>query len=66
MLADPVMKRSELVLGCLKGQSFAELRLSSGSLEKDDQIASDCECHRAAEVLFQQRQNEIDPRPRSV
>jgi hypothetical protein len=42
MLADPVMKRSEFVLGCLKCQSFAELCLSSGSLEEDDQIASDC------------------------
>src|SRR5215469_12212726 len=50
MVADPVVKRSKLVLGNLKGQKLTELRLPARSLEKDDQITSDGQRRRAAEV----------------
>ena len=54
MVADPVVKRSKLVLGNLKGQKLTELRLPARSLEKDDQITSDGQRRRAAQILLQQ------------
>ncbi len=61
MPVDPVMQRAELVVRRLQGQGSAELRLSAGTLEKDDQVAGDGERHGAAEVFFHQRQRQIDP-----
>src|SRR5262252_6240582 len=60
MVADPVVKRSKLVLGNLKGQKLTELRLPARSLEKDDQITSDGQRRRAAQILLHQRQGEVD------
>src|SRR5215471_18154463 len=54
------MKRSELVFGRLKGQKLTELRLPTRPLEKDNQIASDGQRHRSAQIFLDQRQGEVN------
>ena len=44
----------------MQGQGGAELRLPAGTLEEDDQIARHGERHRAAQVLFHERERQID------
>src|SRR5262249_54959970 len=58
---DPVVKRSELVFGRLKRQKLAELRLPARSLEEHHQIACHRQRRRAAKVLLDQSQGEVDP-----
>src|ERR1700752_1575485 len=60
MFADPVMQRTELVLGCLQRQNLAELCLAAGSLEKDHEISRNGQCQRASQILFHECQSEID------
>ncbi|GCC46578.1 hypothetical protein chiPu_0030968, partial [Chiloscyllium punctatum] len=62
MAADPVMQRAEPVVGRLQRQDLAELRLPAGPLEKHHQIARDGKRRRAAEIILDQRQSEIDAR----
>jgi hypothetical protein len=38
MVVDPVMERAEFVLSGLKGERGAELRLSAGTLEENNQV----------------------------
>ena len=38
VVVDPVMERAEFVLCCLQGQGGAELRLTAGTLEENDQV----------------------------
>ena len=61
MVVDPIMERAEFVACCLQGQGRAELRLSAGALEENDEVAGHGERHRTAEILFHERQGEIDP-----
>src|SRR5271154_6559356 len=65
MGVDPSVERAKLVVGRLQSQSGAELRLSPGTLEENDKVAGDGERHRTAEVLFHERQRQIDPRRHS-
>src|SRR5215467_7952678 len=55
MLVDPVMERGELVVGCFQSQGCAELCLSAGTLEEDEQLAGPGERHADAAVLFYKR-----------
>ena len=52
MAIDPLMERTEFILGDLQRQGGAELCLSAGSLEKDDEVTGYGERNRAPEVLF--------------
>src|SRR5579863_3606989 len=61
MDVDPVMQRAEPVVGGLQRQGSAELRLSAGAPEENDEVAGNGECYGAAEVLFHERQRQIDP-----
>lgn len=61
MAVDPVMKRSEFILCRLQRRGGAELRLSSGTLEKNHQVAGYRERHGTAKVFFHERQRQIDP-----
>src|SRR5215469_5087403 len=54
------MQRSESVLCCLQSQRGAELCLSTGTLQKDDQIACHSERRGTAEVLFHERERQVD------
>jgi hypothetical protein len=50
MLADPVVERAEFVVACLQSQGGAELSLSTGTLEEDNQTAGNGERRRASET----------------
>ena len=56
------MERPEFVLCRLQGQGFAELRLSAGTLEEDNEVARHGERHGAAQVFLHERQRQVDPR----
>src|SRR5215469_11966355 len=60
MTLDPVMQCTESVLRRLQSQRGAELRLSTGTLQKHDQVACHSERHGMAKVLFHQRERQID------
>ena len=60
MAVDPVVERPEFVLRRLQGQGFAELRLSAGTLEEDHEVARHGERDGTAEILFHERQRQID------
>jgi hypothetical protein len=61
MAVDPIMERAEFILCGLQRQGSAELRLSTGTFEENDQVAGDGKRHGTAEVLFHKRQGQIDP-----
>jgi len=61
MAVDPIVKRAEPVVGCLQGQGGAELCLTTGTLEENDEVAGHGERHGTTEVLFNERQRQIDP-----
>jgi hypothetical protein len=54
------MQRSESVLCCLQSQRGAELCLSSGTLQKDDQVACYSERYGTAKVFFHECERQID------
>jgi N-ethylmaleimide reductase len=61
MVVDPVVERAEFVVCALQRQGGAELRLSTGTFEEDNQIAGHGERHGTAEIFFHERQRQIDP-----
>jgi cyclohexyl-isocyanide hydratase len=61
MAVDPAVQRAEPVVGSLQGQGGAELCLPARTLEENDEVAGNGERHGTAEVLFHQRQRQIDP-----
>jgi len=60
MPVDPVVQRAKFIFGRLQGKRLAELRLPARTLEEDNEVTRHGQCQGATQVLFHDRQGQID------